>query len=210
MRIKMGGLRASIMGLMAALLLATPATAESAKDGADHAAGDQQPVTSSAIGGTFVLRDHFGRVVYDQDLRGKYMLVYFGYTFCPDVCPTTLQTMGTVLDQLGDQADKLWPLFITVDPKRDTVKVLHDYVAAFHPKILGLTGPEPYVESVIAKYHVVVEKVPTPGTPGGYTLDHTSSLFLMDPYGVYVRRYPHGMLAEDIVADLKERMKATP
>jgi protein SCO1/2 len=194
--------RAGVVGLVAAtLLFAAPAS------GADHAAGDQQPVTPSPIGGSFVLRDQYGRVVYDQDLRGRFMLVYFGYTFCPDVCPTSLQTLSVVLDQLGPQADKLWPLFITVDPQRDTAKVLRDYVQAFNPNILGLSGPEPYVESVIAKYHIKVEKVPSPGVPGGYTLDHTSSLILMDPYGAYVTRYPHGTPPEDIVADLRERLK---
>lgn len=209
------GIKAGAVGVMAVLLAALfptmePAAAGPANGGMDHAAGDQQPVTPSPIGGTFVLRDHLGRVVYDQDLRGRHMLIYFGYTFCPDVCPTSLQAMSAVLDQLGDRVDKLWPLFITIDPQRDTAKVLRDYVAAFHPKILGLTGPEPYVESVIAKYHIKVEKVATPGVPGGYTLDHTSSLILMDPYGIYVRRYPHGMPAEDIVADLAERLKDAP
>lgn len=200
-------IKAGMLGLVTAMMLLMAAPASG---GTDHAAGDQQPVTPSPIGGTFVLQDQFGRVIYDQDLRGKFMLVYFGYTFCPDVCPTSLQTLSTVLDELGPQADRVWPLFITLDPRRDTAKVLRDYVQAFNPRILGLTGPEPYVDSVVAKYHIKVEKVPTPGVSGGYTLDHTSSLILMDPFGAYVTRYPHGMPPEDIVADLKERLKDTP
>lgn len=194
-----------------AAILATLATLIGpAAMAADHPAGDEpQPAQQATIGGPFVLRDHLGRVVYDQDLRGKFMLVYFGYTFCPDVCPTTLQTVSQVLDLLGPpQAGKVWPLFITVDPERDTVKVLHDYVQAFDPRIIGLTGPVPYVESVIQKYRIKVARVPTEGVPGGYTMDHTSSVILMDPYGEYVRRYPHGMPPEEIAADLKERLGA--
>lgn len=194
--------KAIAFGIMAAMLAGMPAAAT------DHAAGDaQQQPQADPPGGPFVLRDHFGRVVYDQDLRGKFLLIYFGYTFCPDVCPTTLQTMAQVLDQLGDKADEVWPLFITVDPQRDTAKVLNQYVTAFHPKILGLTGPEPYIEATVKKYRIKVERVDTAGVPGGYTLDHTSSLLLMGPYGEYLGRYPHGLPPEDIAADLKARFR---
>lgn len=192
-----------------AAILAVLATLIGPAMAADHPAGDDpRPAQQATIGGPFVLRDHLGRVVYDQDLRGKFMLVYFGYTFCPDVCPTTLQTLSQALDLLGPQADQVWPLFVTVDPERDTVKVLHDYVLAFDSRIIGLTGPVPYVESVIQKYRIKVAKVATEGVPGGYTMDHTSSIILMDPYGEYVRRFPHGTPPEDIAADLKERFGA--
>lgn len=182
-----------LVGILAAALAAAPTQAQEAE-----------------IGGSFMLQDHLGRVVRDDTFIGKYLLVYFGYTFCPDVCPTGLQTLGQALDQLGDDAQKVQALFITVDPERDTSKVLRDYVAAFHPSLIGLTGPRDFVDSAIRKYKVKAEKVPTPGSPGAYTVDHTASVFLMDPGGRYLRRYPHGMSAEEIVKDLRSRFEAAP
>src|SRR4029077_7237917 len=96
--------------------------------------------TASLVGGPFTLRDGNGRTVTERDFRGKYMLVYFGYTFCPDVCPTTLNEMSEALDRLGPKADRVQPIFITVDPKRDTPAVVKQYVTAFTPRLIGLTG----------------------------------------------------------------------
>ena len=101
--------------------------------------------TASLVGGPFTLQDGNGRQISDRDFRGKYMLVYFGYTFCPDVCPTTLNEVADALDHLGAKADRLQPIFITVDPKRDTPAVIKQYVASFSPRLLGLTGTEEQV-----------------------------------------------------------------
>lgn len=190
------------LGLVAAVLAAlagTPAVAQTQ--------GETEEVQGE-VGGTFMLEDHRGRIVRDEMFAGKYMLIYFGYTFCPDVCPTGLQSLGEALDLLGEDAKEVQPLFITVDPERDTRKVMADYVQAFHPDILGLTGPRPFIDSVIAKYKVKVARVETPGMPGGYSVDHTASLFLMDRRGNYVRRFPHGTPPADIVGALRERIKA--
>lgn len=196
----------SRMRLVAAMLSALAAAPAVAAPTPPQAAAEEP--AQGVIGGTFMLQDHRGRVVRDEEFRGKYMLIYFGYTFCPDVCPTGLQSLAQSLDLLGEDAKKVQPLFITVDPERDTAKVLADYVQAFHPDILGLTGPRPFVDSVISKYKVKVAKVPTPGAPDGYTVDHTASLFLMDRSGNYVRRFPHGTPPEDVAADLRKRIQA--
>ncbi len=191
-----------IATVLAAALAAAPLPAAAA---APHATPEEAPAPGARIGGTFMLEDHTGRVVRDEEFRGKFMLIYFGYTFCPDVCPTGLQTIGQAMDLLGaDEAELVQPLFITVDPARDTRKVVGDYVAAFHPRLIGLTGPQAFIDSAISKFKVKVAKVATEGAPDGYTVDHTASAFLMGPAGEYVKRYPHGMPAEDIAADLRE------
>lgn len=177
--------------LLAASLAAAPAAAQEPAEG---------------IGGSFMLRDHMGRVVRDQEFLGRFMLLFFGYTFCPDVCPTGLHTIGQALDLLGEDAAQVQALFVSVDPARDTPKVLAEYVRAFHPAILGLTGPQEFVDSVVGKYKVKVVKVPD--ASGGYTVDHTASAFLVGRDGKYVKRYPHGMSPEDMAADLRQMIRA--
>ena len=110
--------------------------------------------TASFIGGPFTLVDGTGRQITDRDFRGKYMLVYFGYTFCPDVCPTTLNEVAEALDHLGGKADRLQPIFITVDPKRDTPAVVKQYAAAFTPRLIGLTGSDDQISKVAQEYRV--------------------------------------------------------
>lgn len=111
------------------------------------------------IGGPFSLIDHHGRAVSDRDFRGKLMLVFFGYTYCPDVCPTELQIISQAMDELGAAGDDVQPLFVTVDPERDTVEVLADYLSNFHPRILGLTGPPDRIAAAAAAYRVAYFKV---------------------------------------------------
>ena len=137
------------------------------------------------IGGPFTLTDGAGRTVTDRDLRGKYLLVYFGYTFCPDVCPTTLNQVADALDRLGPKADRLQTLFITVDPQRDTAKVVADYAAAFSPRIMGLTGTPAQIAAVAREYRVYYQ-VQKPAAGGEYTVDHSSLLYLMDPQGQFL------------------------
>ncbi len=143
-------------------------------------AGSQQ----AAIGGAFHLIDQNGAPRADRDFRGKWMLVYFGYTYCPDVCPTTLQDIAIALRKLGPKARDMATLFITLDPARDSPSVLKKYLAAFSPDFEGLTGPPRDIASVARAYRVYFAKHPLPG--GGYSIDHASTIYLMDPNGRFV------------------------
>ena len=151
---------------------------------------------AAAIGGPFTLTDGAGKGVTDQTYRGKYMLVYFGYTFCPDVCPTTLNDVAQALDKLGPRADRVDPLFITVDPARDTADVVKQYAAAFSPRLQGLTGTPAQIATVAHEYRVYYAQHKTGPNPGDYTMDHSSILYLMDPAGQFV-----GIIRADEGAD---------
>lgn len=137
------------------------------------------------IGGPFTLVNAAGDTVTDRGFRGKYMLIYFGYTFCPDVCPTTLTTLADALEKIGARADRVQPLFITVDPIRDTPAVLGQYTAAFGPRIIGLTGSDEQIASV-EKYRVYAAEHRTGPGPNDYTMDHSSILYLMGPDGHFI------------------------
>jgi protein SCO1/2 len=139
-----------------------------------------------AIGGTFTLVDQDQRTVTDAQFRGKWLLVYFGYTHCPDACPTTLNAIAEALDQLDPaKRDKVQPLFITVDPERDTPAVMKDYVGAFEgANIIGLTGTAQQVSAAEAAYQVHAQR--RDGEDGDYTMDHTSMIDIMDPDGRFV------------------------
>ena len=143
-----------------------------------------EPVT---LGGPFALTDQDGVVRTEKDYRGKYTLVFFGYTYCPDVCPTTLAVMSAALDKLGAQADKIVPLFITVDPKRDTPEKLKSYLASF-PRFVGLTGKDSDIAAVAKEYRVYYREHP-PENGGEYTVDHSGVVYLMDPNGAFVANY---------------------
>ncbi len=164
--------------------------------------GTTQTVTT---GGRFMLKDHTGRVRTDQDFQGKFMLLYFGYTYCPDICPTSLQTITHALDLLGKDADIIQPVFISVDPERDTVAVLRDYVGAFHPRLIGLTGSQVAINSVAKKFRVKFAKVADAGgINDDYVVDHTSSVFLMGIDGKFVTRFSHATTAKQMAAKLRE------
>lgn len=139
------------------------------------------------IGGPFSLVDHNGRAVTDADFRGKHMLVFFGFTHCPDVCPLELQTVGRAMDLLGEKAEALVPVFISVDPARDTPEQLKGYVPAFHPRMVGLTGSPEQVAAAAKAYRVYYRKAP--GTAPGaadYQVDHTAFTYLMGPDGEFL------------------------
>ena len=157
---------------------------------------------AAQIGGPFTLEDGTGKTVTDQSFRGKFMLVYFGYTFCPDVCPTTLNDVAQALDKLGAKADRLQPLFITVDPARDTPAVIKQYAAAFSPKLQGLTGTADQIATVAHEYRVYYAPHKTGPNPGDYTMDHSSILYLMDPSGAFVGIVRADEGADQIAADL--------
>ena len=154
------------------------------------------------IGGPFTLEDGQGRRVTDRDFRGKYMLVYFGYTFCPDVCPTTLNEVAGAMEQLGAKADQVQPIFITVDPKRDTPAVVKQYAAAFSPRLVGLTGDQASITAVAKEYRVYAATRRTGEGPDDYTVDHSSILYLMGPDGAFVAPIRADEPADQMAKDL--------
>ncbi len=157
-------------------------------------------VGQALIGGPFALTDHTGKRVTDQDFRGRYTLVLFGFTFCPDICPSALQVMSAALDRLGPKADRFVPVLITVDPERDTPMQLASYVQSFHPRLVGLTGSPAEIEAVVKAYRVYVKKVPDPKSTAGYSIDHTSLIYVMGPDGAYVTHFAHTTNA-DVMAE---------
>jgi protein SCO1 len=158
-------------------------------------------VLPSAIGGPFTLTDQNGRTVGDKDLRGKPYLIFFGFTHCPDVCPTALFDMSEVLRNLGPDADKTAALFISVDPERDTPPVLKDYLSSFDPHIRGLTGKPEALAAVFKSFRVYYKKVPLDG--GNYTMDHTALVYLMDKDGRFVAPFSLKRTPEAAAADLR-------
>jgi protein SCO1/2 len=156
-------------------------------------------VAGAAVGGPFTLVDSANQPVTDQHYRGKWLLVYFGYTFCPDVCPTTLNNIAQALTALGTHADAVVPLFITVDPKRDTPAAIGDYTKSFDPRIVGLTGSTAQIAAVAKEYHVYYA-AQTPADNGDYLVDHSSLIYLMDRNGAFVKVLP-GSLSGVEMAD---------
>ena len=157
--------------------------------------------TVATIGGPFRLTDQNGRTVSDQDLKGHPFLVFFGFTHCPDVCPTTLFEVSEILRSLGPDANGTRALFITVDPERDTPSVMKDYVSNFDPHVWGLTGDPAAIAAVAKAYRVYYKKVPLDG--GGYTMDHTAIVYLMDRNGRLVAPFNLKRSAEAAAADLR-------
>jgi protein SCO1/2 len=138
------------------------------------------------VGGPFSLIDGDGKPVTDQTWRGKYMLVYFGYTFCPDVCPTTMSDLSDALDKLGAKADRVQPLFITVDPKRDGPAVVKQFAAAFGPRFIGLTGSQEQIAAAAKAYRVYYAEHRTGPGPDDYSMDHSSVVYVMGPDGRFI------------------------
>lgn len=157
------------------------------------------------VGGPFELTDQLGRRVTDKDFRGKLMLVYFGYVYCPDACPTALQNMADAIDQLGPAGDDVVPIFITIDPARDTAEVLKDYAEAFHPRLRALTGTPEEISKAARAYRVFYRKVEETA-PGEYIMDHSSIIFLMSRDGRYLTHFTHFSLPEPMAAEIKKRL----
>jgi len=158
------------------------------------------------VGGPFALTDQTGHARTNEDFRGRLMLVYFGFTTCPDVCPTDLQAIGLALDKLGPDAENVQPIFITVDPERDTATHLAEYMPLFHPRLIGLTGSAEAIRNVADAYKVYYAKVPL--KDGDYTVDHTAYIYLMDRDGNYLGFFPPGTSAERMVEIIKPRLAA--
>lgn len=148
-------------------------------------------VGKADVGGPFALTDHTSRRVTDKDFRGQYMLVYFGFTFCPDVCPSGLQVISAALDQIGPKAERITPIFISVDPERDTPEQLAMYVSSFHPRLVGLTGTPEEIQDVAKAYRVYYRKVKDEKSTAEYTVDHTSIIYLMSPDGEFIAHFTH-------------------
>lgn len=159
------------------------------------------------VGGPFKMVNHRGEQVTEQTFLGKPMLLVFGFTFCPDICPTELQVTSEALQLLGSKGADIQPLFVTVDPERDTTEVLESYVANFSPKLLGLTGSPDQVKAMADSYRVFYEKRPNMENPEAYTMDHTSIIYLMDEKGKFLKHFSYTTdakaLAEGIAAALK-------
>ncbi len=169
------------------------------RDGPRGAAGT---LLASAIGGPFRLVDQNGKAITDADLKGKWSLVYFGYTHCPDACPTALNDIAIALDELGPKRQAVRSVFITVDPERDTPEVLKDYVTAFDTPILALSGSPEEIARAAKAYRVYYAKHPEPG--GDYSMDHSSVIYVMDPEGRFTASFTHQSTPEEISERLKK------
>ena len=157
--------------------------------------------------GPFTLTDPGGRRVSLAAFRGKFVLLYFGYASCPDVCPTDLAIIGQLLRALGKDAVRVQPVFVTLDPSRDKPAVMRAYAAAFHPSFVALTGSEAEIRSVATRYKVFYEKVPLPGT-STYAIDHTAYTFLLDRQGRYLSFFPPGTPMERMAVGVRDQLRA--
>ena len=185
------GLAAGIMSAVLLLVIPSgPATQQTSTAG------------KALIGGPFSLVEADGTRVTDKTFAGKPMLVYFGFTNCPDVCPSGLQVISAALDKLGPKAEGITPLFITVDPERDTPKVIGDYVKSFNPRIVGLSGSPEEVAAVTKAYRVYVNKVPNEKEPDRYGVDHSSFMYLMNGSGEFVKHFPHTVDADQLADEM--------
>jgi protein SCO1/2 len=166
-----------------------------------------QPVQSSGtalVGGPFSLTGADGKTVTDADFRGRYMLVFFGFTHCPDICPAELQVIAQALDKLGDKKKDIVPIFISLDPERDTPQVMADYVKSFGPNFVGLTGSPEAVAAAAKAYRVAYAKVKTADSPGDYSVDHSALVYLMGPDGRYVTHFSYGTSPNDLAEKLSK------
>ncbi len=172
--------------------------------------GSVRSTGQALVGGPFQLTDHTGASVTEQDYAGRYMLVMFGFTHCPDICPTELQVMAGALNALTpSEAEQLAPLFITIDPERDTAEALAEYVPAFDPRITALTGTPEQIRAAASAYRVYYAKVADEDAPDAYTLDHSAYLYLMDRDGRYLRHFRYGITATQLAAELRATLAAS-
>ena len=161
----------------------------------------------AAIGGPFTLVNHTGKTMTEKDIAGKYPLVFFGFTHCPDICPTDLFVISQALELLEDESNKIAPLFITIDPERDTPDILADYLSNFHPAMIGLTGTDEQIATVAKAYKVYYTKEENPDSGLDYTMNHSAFTYLMSPDGEYLIHFSHdtkpAVMAEKILTYLR-------
>ena len=211
------GVRAVAAALAALCLAAAAPSAANATNGGVGAAAAPPPLSSpppleNLFGGPFSLTDHNGRAVTDATFRGRFTLLYFGYTFCPDLCPTNLLTMAEALESLGVDAERVQPLFVTVDPERDDLPALKDYMAHFGPRFLALRGTPAQTRAVLKAWRIHRRKVPSEAGADAddYLVDHATLTFLMGPDGKFRTLFPHDTPAAKMAATLRRYLAAEP
>lgn len=209
--------RSLLVAVAVATVIAAAVAAWTLTPGSDR---EQSASGSAAIGGPFELVNTAGDTVTPEDFDGRYRLIYFGYTYCPDVCPSSLMDMSRALDRLAEtapaKAERIVPIFITIDPERDTVEVMRDYVENFHPRMVGLTGSEQQVKAAADTYRVYYEKVSPEQyydseaaagrSDADYLMAHSSYIFLMGPDGEYVTNFKFEESPADIAEGLAEQV----
>ncbi|UCH75102.1 MAG: SCO family protein [Rhodospirillales bacterium] len=181
------------------------------RTGDDERQKTAEQVAREIVTGEFDLVGSDLEAVSDTDFRGNWLLVFFGFTHCPDVCPTTLGTIALIMDELGPEAERMQPVFITVDPERDTPEVIGSYVAAFHPKIVGLTGTEQQIAAAAKSYRAYYARIPLrdgDGSADDYTMDHSAHIYLIDPDGIYATVFSPADPIGTILKTLRARMAA--
>lgn len=189
--------------LCLALLLAGPATAQSAHS-LELLRGE-----NTGINPRYLLQDPNGRAITSEDFRGRFQLISFGYTFCPDVCPTTLVEMAEILKQLGARAERVQAIFISVDPERDSGKVLKTYTEFFDPRILGLTGSPALVRRTADNFRIRYAKVREPGAdPARYAVDHSAGMILLGPGGEFIKKFAFATPITDISTEIGELLNS--
>ena len=163
-------------------------------------------MSDPAFRAAFELTDHQGMIRTERAFSGQWMLVVFGFANCPDVCPTTLAEVAAVMEDLGADAEKVQPIFISIDPERDTPNALAEYVPLFNAGIVGLTGTPEQIAETSETFPIFFERIEDASAPDGYTMGHTSHLFLFDPQAGFAESWAYGTHAEEILADLRERL----
>lgn len=166
---------------------------------------DKNPMQAAIIA-DFELTNQYGQVVREDDFSGQWMLIFFGYTNCPDVCPTTIAEMSAVMTGLKQNSGKVQPIMVTIDPARDTSEVLASYLGFFSPGLVGLTGTPEQIRATSKTFGIFYAKDGDPNAQDGYAMTHSSSVYLFDPKGEYVRLYRYGTPAETILEDLANRI----
>lgn len=194
-----------VLALVTALFLAA-SVGTGSLEAAEVPAADETPPS-----GRYLLMDANGRAVTNADFPGQFQLIAFGYTYCPDICPTTLVEATAILKQLGDRAEQVQPIFITVDPQRDTPEALATYTAYFHPRIMGLTGSPELIARAAQNFNARYEKVSEPGAPADrYHVDHSAGMYLLGPDGSYIRKFGYSTPAAEIAERIEDLLDETP
>jgi protein SCO1/2 len=190
--IVIAGFLVGALGGAAALMLTEPAPR-----------ANVQTSGKALIGGPFTLTDQHGKTVTDRDFRGRYMLVFFGFTHCPDICPAELQVMSAALGELGPKAEKVVPIFITLDPERDTPEAVGAYVANFGPNFVGLTGSPEAIAEAAKAYRVAYSKFREDASKTGYSIDHSALVYFMGKDGQYIAHFAYGTPAAKMTETLR-------
>lgn len=195
--------------LFLSFLLAIPAAPQ-----AVTAHGDSVPADAAAIGGAFELTDQHGKTVRDTDFKGRIMLVFFGFTHCPDICPITVATLSKLMEMMGSKADQVAPIFITVDPHRDTPQAMKDYLANFDPRLTGLTGSEEKIKQAASAYKAYADMAAHhkkgKAHSGDYGVSHSSILYMMDKDGKYLRHFSYNAPVKELLDAVNAYLKKNP